>query len=419
METINTADILAQSLAQTNLSALVSTGEQQKLFSHYSSLPLPTKKEEPYRYSQLAKQFGQERKLAKKRTLAYADIAEYILTGITQFAVFVNGIFDPKLSVLRDGSISVHPLSELSGDKAVSDLLQKQQNDKFSALNATFATDGICLKIAKNCNLAEPIQLLFIGKDTSPSIANIKNIIVAERSSSARFLASYVSEDSQLLTNIHTDIIVGENAQVEYNVLANESDSAILVNAIAVDQKKHSTFSGNILSLNAGSIRTNIFVDQNDEFCQTNLNGLYLSSKTQHFDNYALVNHNKPNGTTNEVFKGIAKDKSTGAFAGTIYVAPDAQKTLANQSNKNILLSDDATVHSKPQLLIYADDVSCSHGSTTGQLDKEQLFYMRSRGINYDKAVNLLLSAFFGDVTDNLSIDALREMVVRLIETKI
>lgn len=405
-------DALLSALLEAKPEAIVSGSAQEKLLSNYNTIAVPTKKNEAYRYSSLAKQFEAGRSVAQTTNVSADVVAKHILSGVTSFAVFVNGVYNADLSVLDVDNLTVEPIS---GDNAGEGVYA----DKFSALNAAFATDGLSITIKKGKAVEETVQFIYINDTNAPAIANVKNVIVAEEQSQAKFVSVHVSEQSQLLTNIHTDITVKENANVEVNVFTNESSESIQVNNINVTQAKQSIFTGNVLTLNGGSVRTNLVIDQNDEYCETNLNGLYLPSGSQHFDNYVLVNHNKPNCTTNEVFKGIAKDKGTGVFAGSIYVAPDAQKTLANQSNKNILMSNDATIHSKPELKIYADDVSCSHGSTTGQLDKEQIFYMQSRGINRDKAVHLLLAAFFGDVTDNLTNEALKEKVVAVIETEI
>lgn len=415
METKNiSADALLASLDKAAPKTLAASAQ---LHEHYASVPVPTRKIESYRYSVLAKEFDRSRTLASSTTNIAA--AQYLLAGVANFAVVVNGIFRPELSNISEKGISVQSISAVKQDAELVELLAQKHSDKFSALNSAFASDGLFISIKKNTLCENPLQLIFISEATGEAIANVRNAIVAGEGSAVKIVQTQAVISGQLLNNIHTDIVMKDGAQVEINLLADEKDTDIAVNNINVNQGRNTQFTANFLCLNGGAVRNNLIVNQNGEFCTTTVNGIALSSRTQHLDNYVVVNHNMPNGTTNEIFRCIAKDESTCAFAGTIYVARDAQKTLASQSNKNILLSDNATIHSKPQLEIYADDVSCSHGSTTGQLDPQQIFYMQSRGISREKAVHLLLAAFFGDVISKLSVAGLAEKIELLIEQKI
>lgn len=411
-------DALLASLQKASVPPLAPSALQVEMLEHYASVPVPTRKIESYRYSSLAKEFDRSRTAVTPGNCLIA-VAEYLIPEISNYAVMINGIFRPELSHISDKGITVQPISAVKQDAELAELLAHKHSDKFSALNSAFATDGLFISIKKNTLCESPLQLIFISEATGEAIANVRNTIIAGEGSAIKIVQTQAVISGQLLNNIHTDIVLKDAAQVEFNLLADEKDADILVNNINADQRINSHFTANFLSMNGGAVRNNLVVNQNGEFCQTMVNGISLSSRTQHLDSYIVVNHNMPNGTTNEIFRCIAMDESTCAFAGTIFVARDAQKTLASQSNKNILLSDNATIHSKPQLEIYADDVSCNHGSTTGQLDPQQIFYMQSRGISRDKAIHLLLAAFFGDVISNLSISALEDKIEYLIHNKI
>lgn len=418
MNTQNTiTDALAAGLADAGLKLLAPSTIQNRLREQYAEIAVPTRKTEPYRYSSLGKEFNRTRKPAANST--NSKHTEYLLDGIDQYAVAVNGVLRPELSNITMPGVTLKPLSEAVKDAELSALMAQRQTDKFSALNAAFATAGFYISIQKNTVCQSPLQILFISSADGEAISNVRNAVIAGEGSSIKIIQTQAVVSGQMLTNIHTDIVVKDSANVEYNLLADEKDTDILVANITADQHRNSQFTANLFNLNGGSVRENLLVNQNGEFCKTAVNGISLASRSQHLDSYLVVNHNVPNGTTDEIFRCIAKDESTCAFAGTIYVAPGAQKTLASQSNKNILLSDNATIHSKPQLEIFADDVSCNHGSTTGQLDPQQIFYMQARGIDRDKAIHLLLSAFFGDAIDNLTIPALAERIEFLIENKI
>jgi Fe-S cluster assembly protein SufD len=213
--------------------------------------------------------------------------------------------------------------------------------------------------------------------------------------------------------------MVDSNAKLNFNIFQGEGDDAFQINHTRVIQHRDSCFSGHTLSFCGAIVRNDIQVEQIEEGCETYLNGLYLPDREQHFDNELFVHHAKAHGTSKQVYKGIIDHKASAVFMGKVLVDRDAQKTQASQSNRNVLLSKDAKVNSKPQLEIYADDVACSHGSTTGQIDKEALFYLQSRGIDRRQAEVLLLSAFVADVIESIEVDALRLFVNLLINKRL
>jgi Fe-S cluster assembly protein SufD len=206
---------------------------------------------------------------------------------------------------------------------------------------------------------------------------------------------------------------------VDYYKIQNDSPQAYHVGTTQVHQEGKSVFTATTITLNGNITRNNLNIVMNSEYSEATMYGLYLMNDNQHIDNHSVVDHAKPHCYSNELYKGILGGKSTGVFNGKIFVKQDAQKTNAFQSNKNILLSKDATMNTKPQLEIYADDVKCSHGATVGQLDEEPLFYLRARGISEEKAKGLLVMAFAQDILDHIKIEPLKEHLISVLSEKL
>jgi Fe-S cluster assembly protein SufD len=211
---------------------------------------------------------------------------------------------------------------------------------------------------------------------------------------------------------------VGANAQLTIDKIQHEEQGNFAVLTEQVDQKKDSTFTINTITLDGTLVRNNLNIEVNGSNCESNLNGAYLLKDNQHVDNHTIVDHKVAHCLSNELYKGVIYDKATAVFNGKVFVRKDAQKINAFQSNGNVLMSDDASVNSKPELEIYADDVKCSHGSTTGQLDDEAIFYLRARGLSEKAAKNLMVSAFIGDVLDKIENPSVLQMVQTIIQKK-
>ena len=225
--------------------------------------------------------------------------------------------------------------------------------------------------------------------------------------------------ENATFTNSVTEFVVAEEANVHYYKIQNESDKSYHIGTTSVIQESKSVFTANTVTANGGFVRNNLNIKIDGEYAEANMFGLYIPNGKQHVDNHTVVDHAKPNSNSNELYKGILKDRSTGVFNGKIFVRQDAQKTNAFQSCKNVLLSEDASMNTKPQLEIWADDVKCSHGTTTGQLNEDALFYMQARGIAKDTARALLTLAFAQDVIDKFEIVAIKEYLQELISEKI
>jgi len=239
-----------------------------------------------------------------------------------------------------------------------------------------------------------------------------RNFIIAETNSHANIISEYIGKNgSEYFTNILTDISLEENSNITYFKLQKESDTAFHVDRTEIIQKDSSVLNHFSLSFGSKIARNDINVKLDGENIESHLYGLYLGNKEQHIDNHTFINHIKPNCLSNEMYKGILDDKAHGVFSGKILVDRIAQKTNSYQSNKAVLLSEDAGVDAKPQLEIYADDVKCTHGATVGKLDEQAYFYIRSRGVPAESARSMLIRAFIDDVVSLIELNELKEKV--------
>src|SRR4030095_12015326 len=257
----------------------------------------------------------------------------------------------------------------------------------FVALNTAFAVDGIVIYVPDNTALENHIHILNIAGNSGNVLSQPRNLIIAGNNSKVKIIESYHSINGNVnLTNVVNEVVVGEGSTVELSRLQDENQVSFHINRTQAEQKKGSIFTHYSITLGGNIIRNDTNTVLNDENCTGNLYGLYLTENSQHVDNHTLIDHAKPHCQSNELYKGVLNDKSRGVFNGKVFVRKDAQKTNAYQSNKAILLTNEATVDTKPQLEIYADDVKCSHGAAIGQLDDEAVFYLRSRGISEEMA---------------------------------
>ena len=295
------------------------------------------------------------------------------------------------------------------------------QTDAFTALNTALSNDGVVVQVADNKVVEEPIIIRYIS---DVRLANVgsqpRNLIIVGKNSQVKIAEAYrtVGENAAFVNTV-SEIIVGESAIVDYYKVQNESDKSYHIGTTQVYQKGRSYFYAATATLNGGFVRNNLNVILDGEHIESHLYGLYVPNGKQHIDNHTLVDHQKPNCESNELYKGILMDKSTGVFNGKIFVREDAQKTNAYQNCRNVITSDEATMNTKPQLEIWADDVKCSHGTTTGQLNDEAIFYMQSRGIPKKEAIRLQLLAFAQDVVSQIKIDSIREYIEKLILEKL
>ena len=355
------------------------------------------------------------------------DIKPYLVDGAVQI-VFVNGQYSRELSdigLLPDG-VSAGNLKDMVKEQAESiqsyiHQLNMCEENAFTMLNTAFLWDGAFLSVRQGVVLENPIQFLFVQTNREQMYASQpRNLIVAGVNSQFKIVESYIGLGSTTyLTNAVTELILGDHSIVEHEKCQVENIDAYHVGTTYVQMKAASRYTSTSISLGGAIVRNNIIARLDAEGAECTLNGLSLGRGTQVTDNHTVIDHSKPHCSSHELYKSILDDSSKGIFNGKVFVRKDAQKTDAKQTNKTLLLSDEATMNTKPQLEIFADDVKCTHGATIGQLDDEQLFYLRSRGIDLDSARDILTSAFAGDVIDKITIEPLRRQMYLMIQQRL
>ncbi len=391
----------------------------------------PTTKEEEWKGTDLTKSFEKDyfylsdfdTKDVDLNKLFKCDIHDFdtdILSLLNGF--IVNGGAD--LRTLDNGTV-IGSVSEAM--KQMPEFFDKYYNqsskieeNSFSALNTAMVQDGVFIYVPDNVVFDKAIQIVNIINYKKGVFVQNRNLIVLGKN--AKLTLVHCDDTTNQLPNFSntvTEVFVGENAQMDHYKLENFNNESTLISSTYFTQEANSNVSTNAITLNGGLIRNNVYVEFKGQGANANVFGVYLMDRTQHVDNQVFIDHAVPNCTSNELFKGILDEESTGVFNGHILVQKDAQKTNAFQNNKNILLTDMASIDTKPFLEIYADDVKCSHGATVGQLDEDAMFYLRSRGITEDNARMLLLYAFVAEVSNFISIEPLRERIDDMVKKRL
>ncbi len=293
----------------------------------------------------------------------------------------------------------------------------KNEEHSVVALNTAFAQDGLFIYVPKGVVIEKPIQIVNIMHAEKEFMAFPRNLIIVEENAQAKImLCEHTVSDCKFLINGVSEVFVDKNALFDIYTIQNQHNLTTNISSVFIKQNMHSSILTHNLTLHTGLTRNNIYVQMDEERCEARLYGLFISDKSQHVDNYSYIEHAKENCYSEELFKGVLDDAATGAFAGKIMVKKGAQKTNAFQRNDNLLLTDTAKMNTKPMLEIYADDVKCSHGATVGQLDKDAMFYLRSRGISKEEARILLMYAFAYEVVEKINVEAVREQIRELVE---
>jgi len=388
----------------------------------------PTLHDEDWRFTNVAPIAKQSFQLAgpvavngaESKTL---DNSVFTLLGGHRL-VFVNGVFSPKLSVIKALPAGVRLESLAAAAASDSSLLEQHlgryahtANNSFAALNQAFFADGAFIFVPKGVEVTEPVQLIYISSAKHAGEAILpRNLVIAEANSKLTVVESYLSTANvAYFTNAVTEIVAGENATVEHVKLQDEAVSAYHIATIAGEFGHASNVRVHSFALGAKLSRNNIRTKLAGEGLECVLNGLYLTRDEQLADHHMIVEHAQPHCASHEYFNGILDDKSRGVFHGRILVREAAQKTDAKQTNKNLLLSNNATANTKPQLEIYADDVKCTHGATIGQLNSESIFYLRARGIGSETARRMLIHAFAGEIIDRIKCEPARAVIDKLV----
>jgi len=371
------------------------------------------------------------------KNISPEKIKSHVLgTGIARSAyelVFLDGQFSSELSSpqlsekgVKAGSIA----SFLSEHPGLIEPFLGQQADShgraFTALNSAFFNDGAFVQIAKGVEMDRPIHLLFVktssgrtsdAKTAAPAIIHPRILIVAEESSRASILESYVGSGSDVyFTNTVSEIVLGENSHLEHCKLQLESRKAFHIGSLDVRQEANSTFTSHSISIGAALTRNDVNSMLSGSGAHCTLNGLYTVQAHQHVDHHTSIDHASAHCTSRELYKGVLYSKARAIFNGRIVVRKDAQKTDAEQSNKNLLLAEDALINTKPELMIFANDVKCKHGATIGRLDPGMLFYMRSRGIAEEQARSMLIFAFADEMINRIKDAAIQGRVRKVLQ---
>ena len=388
----------------------------------------PTLRDEDWRFTNVAPIVKLPFHPASKAVVNVAEnmaINESIFDGLPGHRlVFVDGFFSAKLSRIKPvaGGARIENLCAalVNGSAPIEKHLGKYAHtagNAFAALNQAFFSDGAFIFVPGGVEVAEPVSLLYLSSAEHRGETILpRNLIIAGANSRLTVVESYINiGNAAYFTNTVTEILAGDHAAVEHIKLQDEAAEAFHIATIAGEFGRASNVRVHSFALGAKLSRTNIRTKLAGEGLECILNGLYLTRGEQLADHHMIVEHAQPRCASHEYFNGILDDKSKGVFHGRIYVHPLAQKTDAKQTNKNLLLSDDATADTKPQLEIYADDVKCTHGATIGQLNAESIFYLRSRGLDTAAARRMLIHAFAGEIIERVKCEAAREVIDRLV----
>jgi Fe-S cluster assembly protein SufD len=383
--------------------------------ARFAELGFPTVDEEDWRFTNVAPIARLPFKPVLERTGEAPDADDISRFPFGQLAairlVFINGHYAKELSSQPPPAegITIRSLSEALASNLPTleqhfGRYAAQESNSFAALNTAFFQDGAFIRIEAGRQLQRPVHLLYIStvKETGAAF-HPRNLIIAEENSQATIVESYAAtQDAACFTNAVTELVAGEKAVLEHVKFQDETPSAFHIAAIYARLGRHSNVVLHSIATGAKLSRNNIRATLAGEGLECILNGLYLTGGSQLADHHMVVEHAQPNCRSHEYFNGILDGRSKGVFHGRILVRPAGQKTDAKQTNKNLLLSDEATVDTKPQLEIYADDVKCTHGATIGQLNEESIFYLRSRGIGAERARRMLIHAFAAEILERI-----------------
>lgn len=404
--------------------------ERKSALHKFEKAGFPTKKNEEYKYTNLREITEKEYNFfpSQHHNITKEQLDELHL-GEEHFdwIVFINGELHKELS-----KVSIENVEFLSFRFALNDTNHREvfdqyfnrlsdQDNTFVNLNSAYARDGFFMKVPKNVVIEKPIHVFYLSQNQEENtFYNTRNLLIAEEGSKVEIIESHHNFDSTFVfTNSVTEIFAGKNAKADWHKLQNDSDTSYLIDHTFAKQERDSLATVNTFSFGGKLVRNNLDFIHNGENINSFMNGITIIGNEQLVDHHTAVHHNQPNCESYQNYKGIFKDKAHGVFNGKVFVDKIAQKTNAYQQNNNVLLSEGATIDTKPQLEIFADDVKCSHGCTVGQLNKDALFYLRARGISKKEAQALLLYAFANDAMQNIDIEPLKLKISKLLAEKL
>lgn len=396
---------------------------------NFDNKGFPTKKEEAWKYTSLNAVLANDFNILPKgdSSVEWKDVKKYFLNDVDTYkVVFINGVFCSHLSSTTHDGIDVclmssaltKPKYKMVIDTYFNDAIDKE--DSLSSLNTAYAFEGAYINIPKSTVVQKPIEIIYFTTGSNAVFLQPRNLVIVGENAHVQIIERHQSlTEEPVFTNAVTEIFAAKRAIVDYYKLQNDVQTANLIDNTFVKQKQESRVSVHTFSFGGNITRNNLNFYQQGERIDSTLKGITIIGDKQHVDHYTLVNHEQPNCESHQNYKGIFDDRSTGVFNGKIFVNKIAQKTDAFQQNNNILLTDKATLNTKPQLEIFADDVKCSHGCTIGQLDEDAMFYMQQRGIPKKEAKALLMYAFTDEVLKSVAIPDLQLKLQKLISMKL
>ena len=389
----------------------------------------PAKKDEAWKYTSLGKVLKQDFSVFAKTEFAveYKDVQSYFIHDIDSYKiVFVDGKYASHLSETTHEGIDICLMSAALSKPKYQAVIENYFNkiaekDSLTSLNTAFSNEGAYIHITKNKLVEKPIQIIHFSTGSEAALLlQPRNLIVVDENAHVQIIERHQSlTDNPTLTNSVTEIFAAKRGIVDYYKVQNDKENASLIDSTFIDQERESHVSVHTFSFGGKLTRNNLNFYQNGEYIDSTLNGVTIIGNKQHVDHNTLVHHIEPNCESHQDYKGIFGDSSIGVFNGKVLVNKEAQKTNAFQSNNNLLISDKASINTKPQLEIFADDVKCSHGCTIGQLDEDALFYLRARGIPEKEAKALLMYAFANNVLESVKIPQLKNRINKLIAHKL
>ena len=389
----------------------------------------PSKKDEAWKYTSLKSILKEDYTVFPKdeSALDYNAVKKYFIHDIDSFKiVFIDGKYSSHLSQTTHDGMDICLMSAAIAKPKYRLVIENYFNkvagkDSLSSLNTAFSCEGAFIHIPKNKLVEKPIQIVhFSTGNESAIMLQPRNLIVADENSHVQIIERHQSlNNNPVLTNSVTEIFTNKRAIVDYYKIQNDTQNASLIDNTFIKQEQESVASVHTFSFGGKLTRNNLNFYQNGERIDSTLKGVTIIGDKQHVDHNTMVHHAQPNCESHQDYKGIFGDSATGVFNGKVLVEKEAQKTNAFQANNNILLSDKATINTKPQLEIFADDVKCSHGCTIGQLDESAMFYMQSRGIPHKEARALLMYAFSNNVLSSVKIPEIKHRITKLIANKL
>jgi Fe-S cluster assembly protein SufD len=400
---------------------------RENAFTHFEELGFPTVRDEEWKYTNVAPltKIPFEPVVSSEAVPVSAkDIGRFVHPESEKSQlVLVDGVFRPELSDLSNvpRDVVAIELSAAIDDDTYGEIVREHigrnadyVRNAFTALNTAFTgSSGVFIYIPRNVRVQVPLHLLFVSAGAEPnSVTFPRVLVVAEESSGATIIESYGrTRDAQYFTNAVIEVVLKRNSRIEHYKVQRESRDAYHVATTSVTLARNSSFDTTNITLGGQLSRHDISVVMDDEGAECWVDGLYIVGSQQHTDTHSVIDHRKPHCSSHQLYKGILDGKSRAVFNGKIFVRHDAQKTDAMQTNKNLLLSNEARVDTKPQLEILADDVKCAHGAAVGQIDEDELFYLETRGIHTDLARNLLTYGFAEEVIGKIKIDSIRSQL--------